>query len=56
MLSKNGYLLEVDENYKFKKILVIYNIFTKNLNEDILNIRNKIVIGKNSELPRLILR
>ena len=29
---------------------MIYNIFTKNLNEDILNIRNKIVIGKNSEL------
>ena len=49
-LSNNGYILKVNENYKFKKILVIYNIFTKNLNEDILNIRNKIVIGKNSEL------
>ena len=52
-LSSNGYLLKVEENYRLKKILVIYNIFTQNLNENILNIRNKIVIGKNSELHTL---
>ena len=49
-LSNHGYLLKIEDNYKFKKTLVIYNIFTKNLNEDILNVRNKIVVGKNSEL------
>ncbi len=49
-LSNNGYLLKVEENYRFKKILVIYNILTENLNENILNIKNKIVLGKNSEL------
>ena len=49
-LANNGYFLDVADNYKFKKVLVIYNIFTKNLNDNILNIRNKIKIGKNSEL------
>ena len=49
-LSDNGYFLEVDENYKFKKILVFYYLFTKDLNENILNSKNKIKIGKNSEL------
>ncbi len=49
-LSKNGYLLEVEENYRFKKVLVIYNLFTENLRDNILNSRNKIKIGKNSEL------
>ncbi len=49
-LSNNGYFLEITDNYKFKKVLVIYNIFTTNLNENILNIRNRIKVGKNSEL------
>tara|TARA_X000000368_G_scaffold103476_1_gene80008 strand:+ start:856 stop:2109 length:1254 start_codon:yes stop_codon:yes gene_type:complete len=49
-LSNNGYLLEVKDNYKFKKILVIYNIFTKDLKENILNSRNEIKVGKNSEV------
>ena len=52
-LSDNGYHLEVKDNYKFKKILVIYHFYTLNLNENILNIRNKIKIGKNSELHLL---
>ena len=49
-LSINGYHVEIEENYKFKKALVIYNLFTKDLKENILNSRNKIKIGKNSEL------
>ena len=49
-LSNNGYFLEITDNYKFKKVLIIYNIFTKNLNDNILNIRNRIKVGKNSEL------
>ena len=43
-------ILEIKENYKFKKVLVIYNLFTKDLKENILNSKNKIKIGKNSEL------
>ena len=49
-LSDKGYYLEVKDNYKFKKILVIYHFYTVDLNENILNIKNKIKIGKNSEL------
>ena len=49
-LSDKGYFLEVKENYKFKKILVIYYFFTEDLDENILNSKNKIKIGKNSEL------
>ena len=49
-LSDKGYFLEVKENYKFKKVLVIYYLFTGDLDENILNSKNKIKIGKNSEL------
>ena len=49
-LSQKGYYLEVLDNYKLRKTVVIYNIFTEELNENILNSRNKIEIGKNSEL------
>ena len=49
-LSNNGYYLEIKEGYKFEKVLVIYNLFTKDLSGQILNNKNKIVIGKNSEL------
>ena len=49
-LSDNGFSLEVEDGYKFKKVLIIYNLFTKDLKENILNSRNKIKIGKNSEL------
>ena len=49
-MSINGYHVEIEDNYKFKKTLVIYNLFTKDLKENILNSRNKIKIGKNSEL------
>ena len=49
-LSDKGYFLDVKENYKFKKVLVIYHLFTEDLDENILNSKNKIKIGKNSEL------
>ncbi len=52
-LSDKGFFLEIKENYKFKKILVIYYLYTKDLDENILNSKNKIKIRKNSELHLL---
>ncbi len=49
-LAENGYSLEIKKNYKFKKVLVIYNFFSKNIKNKILNNKNKIKINKNSEL------
>ncbi len=49
-LADSGYFLEIKENYKFKKILVIYNFFTHEVKNKILNNKNKIKINKNSEL------
>ncbi len=49
-LSNKGYFLEIKKNYKFKKVLVIYNLFTDGLSNQILNNKNKISIGENSEL------
>ena len=49
-LSNNGLFLEVKNNYKFKKVLIIYNIFTDDLNNNLLNSKNKITVGKDSEL------
>jgi len=49
-LTDNGYSLEIDNNYKFKKVLVVYNFFTKNIKNKILNNKNKIKIKENAEL------
>ena len=49
-LADGGFSLNIEDEYKFKKVLVIYNIFTKNIKNKILNNKNKIVLGKNSEL------
>ncbi len=49
-LSDKGFFLEIEENYKLKKILVVYYLYTEDLNENILNSKNKIKVGKNSEL------
>ena len=46
-LAENGYYLEVDENYKFKKVLVIYNLFKKDVKNKILNNKNKIKLNEN---------
>jgi len=49
-LAENGYSLEVDKDYKFNKVLVIYNLFTKDIKNKILNNKNKIKINEKSEL------
>ncbi len=49
-LSNKGYILDIEENYKFKRVLVIYNIFTNNLDENIINVKNRINVGKNAEI------
>ena len=36
-LAENGYFLEVVKNYKFKKVLVVYNFFKKDAKNKILN-------------------
>ena len=48
--AENGYSLEIDENYKLKKVVVVYNIFTDDISNKILNSKNKIKIKENSEL------
>ena len=48
--AENGYSLEIEKNYKFKKVLVIYNFFTKDIKNEILNNKNKIKVKENSEL------
>ena len=49
-LSSGGYSLEVLENYKFKKPLIIYNYFSENLKNVILNNSNYIKLNKGSEV------
>ena len=49
-LAENGYFLEIDKNYKFRKVLVIYNFFTKDVKNKILNNKNKIKVNENAEL------
>jgi len=49
-LAENGYSLEVEKNYKFKKTLIIYNYFTNSVKNKILNSKNKIKLNENSEL------
>ena len=44
------YFIEIKEDYKFKKVLVIYNYFTEDIKNKILNNKNKIKLNKNSEL------
>ena len=49
-LAEDGYSLEVKKNYKFKKVLVVYNFFTKEVKNKILNNKNKIKVNENAEL------
>ncbi len=49
-LSLGGFNLEILENYKCKKPIVIYNYFTSNLDSKIINNSNKIKLNQNSEL------
>ena len=52
-LSSGGYSLIVSENYKFKKPLIIYNYFSENLKNVILNNSNYIKLAKGSELTTI---
>ena len=49
-LATGGFTLEVSKNYKFIKPLVIYNYFSKNLKESIINNKNSLILNENSEL------
>jgi Fe-S cluster assembly protein SufD len=49
-LATGGFTLEVAQNYKFIKPLIIYNYFSKNLKETILNNKNSIILNDDSEL------
>ena len=49
-LSIGGFNLEVQQNYKCKKPIIIYNYFSENLNNKIINNSNRIQVSQNSEL------
>ena len=49
-LTVGGFNLEIEKNYKCKKPIVIYNYFTSNLDNKIINNSNKIKLNQNSEL------
>ena len=48
-LTVGGFNLEIHKNYKCKKPIIIYNYFTSNLDNKIINNSNKIKLHKNSE-------
>ena len=49
-LSSGGFSLEILKDYKCKKPIIIYNYFTSDLDNKILNNSNQIKLSKNSEL------
>ena len=49
-LAAGGFSLEIAKNYKFKKPLIIYNYFSKNLKESIINNKNLLILNESSEL------
>jgi len=49
-LATGGFTLEVSKNYKFIKPLVIYNYFSKNLKESIINNKNSLILNDESDL------
>ncbi len=49
-LSLGGYSIEISEEYKFNKPLVVYNYFSENLHESLLNNKNVIKLNKNSNM------
>ena len=49
-LSSGGFSLEVQKDYKCKKPIVIYNYFTSDLDNKIINNSNQIKLRQNSEL------
>ena len=49
-LSSGGFSLEVQKDYKCKKPIVVYNYFTSDLDNKIINNSNQIKLSQNSEL------
>ena len=49
-LAAGGFSLEIAKDYKLKKPLIIYNYFSKNLKESIINNKNSLILNENSEL------
>jgi Fe-S cluster assembly protein SufD len=49
-LSSGGFSLEITKNYKLKKPLVVYNYFSKDLKNKMLNNKNSIKLNPGSEL------
>ncbi|MDC6481973.1 Fe-S cluster assembly protein SufD [Pelagibacteraceae bacterium] len=49
-LSSGGFSLEVTKNYKLKKPLIVYNYYSKDLENKILNNKNSITLNEGSEL------
>ncbi len=48
-LSNKGYFLKIEDSYKLQKSIVIYNFYTNGLDESVINSRNMVKIGENSE-------
>ena len=49
-LYDGGYCLEIASNYKLSKPLIIYNYFSDNLDNKVVNNKNLITLGNNSDL------
>ena len=49
-LSTGGFSLEITKNYKLKKPVVVYNYFSNNLKNTILNNKNSIILNEGAEL------
>ena len=49
-LATGGFSFEISKNYKLKKSLVVYNYFSENLKESIINNKNSIILNENSGL------
>jgi len=49
-LSSGGFSIEISKDYKFKKPLIIYNCFSQDLKNKILNNKNSIKLNEGSEL------
>ena len=49
-LYDRGYFLEIFENYKLKKPLIIYNKFEGKIKDNLINNKNLIILNDNSDL------
>ena len=49
-LTSGGFFLEIQKDYKCNKPIIIYNYFTSNLENKIINNSNKVKLNENSEL------